>query len=213
MTELELLAAELKDALIALDRSRVNDILRRGSSHVGALQTLEGVIGPALDSMGADWEAGTLSLSQIYMAGKISEEATLALLPENSPIRKNDPLIALTVFEDRHMLGKRMVHASLRNDGYAVLDWGVTGLGDLIQKLRTEKVDLLFVSCLMLSSALRLGKLKDAMQAEGMRTRLVVGGAPFRFDPLLWKEVGADAMGARASDAPGLARALAGAMA
>jgi len=30
---------------------------------------------------------------------------------------------------------------------------------------------------------------------------LIVGGAPFRFDANLWKEVGADAMGKNASEA------------
>jgi len=30
---------------------------------------------------------------------------------------------------------------------------------------------------------------------------VIVGGAPFRFDPQLWKEIGADAMAYSAADA------------
>jgi methanogenic corrinoid protein MtbC1 len=39
---------------------------------------------------------------------------------------------------------------------------------------------------------------------------VVVGGAPFLFDPLLWREVGADAMGRSASEAPGIIEKITG---
>jgi hypothetical protein len=38
----------------------------------------------------------------------------------------------------------------------------------------------------------------------------VVGGAPFRFDDQLWREVGADAMGLSASDALKILDAMGG---
>ncbi|MBF0249091.1 MAG: cobalamin-binding protein, partial [Alphaproteobacteria bacterium] len=37
-----------------------------------------------------------------------------------------------------------------------------------------------------------------------LRPTIFVGGAPFRFDTQLWREVGADAMGFSATDAVGL---------
>jgi methanogenic corrinoid protein MtbC1 len=39
------------------------------------------------------------------------------------------------------------------------------------------------------------------LQALGSEVKVVVGGAPFRLDDQLWKEVGADAMGREASEA------------
>ena len=44
---------------------------------------------------------------------------------------------------------------------------------------------------------------------SGCKTKIIVGGAPFRFDSRLWEEVGADAVGIFASEAPGLVDKLA----
>ena len=53
----------------------------------------------------------------------------------------------------------------------------------------------------MLSSALQVRKVRDLIGRMHLPIKLIVGGAPFRFDGQLWKEVGADAMGYSAVDA------------
>ena len=53
----------------------------------------------------------------------------------------------------------------------------------------------------MLPSALKVKAVRAALNARGSRVRIAVGGAPFLFDPELWREVGADAMGRSAADA------------
>ena len=45
----------------------------------------------------------------------------------------------------------------------------------------------------MLRSALRVSDVKKQLQQQGVKTKIIVGGAPFRFDAQLWQEVGADA--------------------
>ncbi len=42
--------------------------------------------------------------------------------------------------------------------------------------------------------------LRRQLQERGLTVVIVVGGAPFRFDDDLWKEVGADATAAGAKD-------------
>ena len=64
------------------------------------------------------------------------------------------------------------------------------------------------VSVLMLNSALRLRELREALGEGPERPRLVVGGAPFRFNPRLWQEVGADAVGQTGVDAVAIAQRL-----
>jgi methanogenic corrinoid protein MtbC1 len=210
MNETESRIAEFEAALLAMDRGEARRLFLRGVEAEGALPFLENLVGLVLDRIGAAWEAGHLALSQVYMAGRICEELALGVLPEKDPERSQDPRLALAVFEDRHLLGKRMVHAVLRNEGYAVADWGLSDMTTLLRKLREEPVDILLLSCLMLNSALRIGALAKAMRTEGLHARLVVGGAPFRMDPGLWREVGADASGGAASEVPGIVRALAG---
>jgi methanogenic corrinoid protein MtbC1 len=201
---------ELEAALLGMDRARAREVFLRGVESAGALPFMENQVALALDRIGDAWQAGRLSLSQVYMAGRICEELALSALPANDPSRRNDPRLALAVYEDHHLLGKRMVHAVLRNEGYAVADWGQASLASLLERLRREPVDILLISCLMLSSALRIGRLSEAIAAEGLPVKLVVGGAPFRLDPGLWREVGADAMGRTASETPAIVGRLAG---
>jgi methanogenic corrinoid protein MtbC1 len=49
-------------------------------------------------------------------------------------------------------------------------------------------------STLMLNLAFEVKKLRSIFEREGIKTKIIVGGAPFLFDSDLWKEVGADAM-------------------
>jgi methanogenic corrinoid protein MtbC1 len=163
-------------------------------------------VGEVFDRIGAAWETGRIALSQVYMAGRICEELSLAVLPSGHPDRKNDPNIAVALFEDHHTLGKRMVVSVLRTEGYAVSDWGRVNPETALVRLKKEPVDILMVSCLMLSSALRIQKLTKAIRDEQLPVKVVVGGAPFRLDPALWLEIEADAMGATASQAGSLAR-------
>jgi methanogenic corrinoid protein MtbC1 len=60
---------------------------------------------------------------------------------------------------------------------------------------------VLLVSTLLLPSALRVKDLRRRLDELHAPTRLIVGGAPFRLDPQLWREVGADANGNSATDA------------
>jgi methanogenic corrinoid protein MtbC1 len=53
----------------------------------------------------------------------------------------------------------------------------------------------------MLRSALAIKALTVLLDSLGSRPHIIVGGAPFRFDANLWREVGADACGLTASDA------------
>ncbi|MFW5855403.1 MAG: cobalamin-binding protein, partial [Thermodesulfobacteriota bacterium] len=73
-----------------------------------------------------------------------------------------------------------------------------------------DEVELLLISALMLPSALRVEKVKDLLDRFGSRTQIVVGGAPFRIDPQLGREVGADAVGNSAADAVAIIERFAG---
>jgi len=203
-------AEEFEAALLAVDRAEARRIFMRGVDTDGALPFMENMVGLVLERIGLAWEQERLSLSQVYMAGRICEELSLLALPSSHPDRKNNPRVALGLFEDHHMLGKQMVHAILRNEGFLVQDWGKLSLQAAVDKVRLGSVDVLLLSSLMLSSALRIEKLCGTIKAENLPVMVLVGGAPFRFDEGLWREIGADAMGSTASQAPGLIRALTG---
>ncbi|MFH1059563.1 MAG: cobalamin-dependent protein [Pseudomonadota bacterium] len=198
-------------ALLKLDTAQVAAMLGELQAQGDGLASIEALVVPALERIGVDWEEGRLALSQVYMAGKICEDAVAGLLPGNAAHRPEQPRLAIAVVQDHHALGKRIVSSALRAAGYDLLDYG-HGLHpqDLVEKARRDQVDVLLVSCLMVSAALRIREVIAGLERAGSHTQVVVGGAPFRLDPLLWQEIGAQARGVNATDAVGIVRRLSG---
>lgn len=191
----------LEEALLAVERERVLEVLKRALDEgVAPLDLAENCVTPVLESLGAAWESGHLALSQIYMAGRLSEEAVQALLPSPEVLRGPGPSIALALLEDFHALGKRMVQVVLRSAGYACEDYGRVTVEGLLRRVQEEGPDLVLISTLMFRSALQVEKVKAGLLQAGLRTPVHVGGAPFRLRPGLWKDVGADGWGRNASD-------------
>jgi methanogenic corrinoid protein MtbC1 len=184
---------EFEQSLLAMDRVKARAILESLLARQGATPLVERLVVPVLEKIGSDWEAGQLALSQVYMSGRICEELVDWLLPPASPDRKSQPKMAIATLEDYHLLGKRLVYSMLRASGYEVMDYGRKDVDGLVRKALEDRVELLLISTLMLNSALRVREVRTRLSQAGWAGKLVVGGAPFRFDPQLWREVGADA--------------------
>jgi monomethylamine corrinoid protein len=194
MEKLAFYSNQLERAFLTLDKEEAEKILNEALRSGSPLEIAGELVSLTLNRIGAAWEEGQLALSQVYMSGIICEELIDKILPPQSPDRKSQPKMAIAVFEDFHMLGKRIIFSTLRSSGYDLLDLG-GGLhtDKLVEIVHKEKIKILLLSVLMLPSALHVKELKQKLNGTGVK--IVVGGAPFRFDENLWKEVGADAFG------------------
>jgi methanogenic corrinoid protein MtbC1 len=197
-------ASKFEQALLSLDRLAARNILLESGGPEAPLHLVEKLVVPALERIGAGWEQGQVALSQVYMSGRICEELVDTLLPPDALDRKNRPKMAIAVLQDYHLLGKRIVYSVLRASGFELLDYGRVDVDDLVGRVSQDGVEVLLISVLMLPSALRVKDMRARLQAIGSDVKIVVGGAPFRLDDQLWKEVGADAMGREASEAVGI---------
>lgn len=201
------LMRELEHSLLSLDRLAARSILN--ASKGNPLQLVEEVITPVLEGIGANWERGQIALSQVYMAGRICEELVDELLPTGASSRENPPM-AIAVLEDFHMLGKRIVYSALRSSGFHVVDYGRMTTDDLVVRTKHDGIKILLISTLMLPSALRVRDVRAGLDGAGMDTKILVGGAPFRFDDRLWKDVRAHACAPTASGAIGAVKEMMG---
>jgi methanogenic corrinoid protein MtbC1 len=186
-------------ALLSLDRLSAKQIMDDESSRVGPIHFVEDVVIAALEQVGSQWQEGTVALSQVYMAGRICEDLVDEILPPADPARKNQPKMAICVLSDHHKLGKAIVYSILRAGGFELLDYGVVEVEDLVTRVKKDTIEILFISVLMLPSALKVEQVREGLKDLGVR--IVVGGAPFRLDDRLWRDVGADAMCRSASEA------------
>lgn len=210
-TPISPLLADMQNALLAVDRVRAGRIIRESCLPGSPFECLETLIVPALEEVGRRWEHGDVALSQVYMSGRICEEIVDTMLPQGDPRRVDQPPMAIAVLEDHHTLGKRIVISVLRAGGFELTDYGhgIT-VDQLVSQVNRDKIKILLISTLMLPAALRSREAIARIKREQPGTKVIVGGAPFNFDPALWKEVGADAVGYTASDTLALVQRLAG---
>ncbi|MEI7811041.1 MAG: cobalamin-dependent protein [Ignavibacteria bacterium] len=194
MSELKFMVNEFERALLTLDRLKVEELISAAVKMNAPVHVASELVTEVLYKIGDDWEKGRLALSQVYMSGIICEEVIDKILPRLSPLRKNQPKMAIAVFEDYHLLGKRIIYSSLRASGFELTDLG-GGLTteSLVKIVKEKEIKILLLSVLMLPSALRIKNFKEELGDPDVK--IIVGGAPFRFDNELWMEIGAYAMG------------------
>jgi len=205
----EALSERFEQALLSVDRLLVRRILSECKSALPIFRILEELIIPAMERIGKGWELGAIALSQVYMSGRICEELLDSILPADQAAFRNHQMLAIAVLNDHHMLGKRIVSSVLRAGGFRLLDYGTLDAESLVNRVKEDHVGVLLISTLMLPSALRIREVREGLYEAGCDVKLVVGGAPFRLDRQLWREVGADAVGYNASDALAIAAEMA----
>nr|CRH06642.1 conserved protein of unknown function [Include Cobalamin B12-binding domain] [Candidatus Magnetococcus massalia] len=193
--------APLTEALLHVDRVNARAILTSYASDNTPVAVVEQLLVPVLEQIGQGWEQGDVALSQVFMSGQVCEELANSLSWEDREKPWPQPPMAICVLEDFHMLGKQMIYSALKASGYDLIDYGRMELEPLIQRIRADGIQLMLISTLMLRSALRIADLKKRLDEEGLAVKLVVGGAPFRFDKALWQEMGADAMAMNTAEA------------
>lgn len=200
MENLNLETNALERALLTLDHIEAERIVQNAILKGTPILIASELISRTLQRIGVAWEEGKLALSQVYMSSIICEEVIDKFLPPSDPLRKNQPKMAIAVFEDHHLLGKRIICSTLRASGFELLDLG-GGLNSdqLFDTVIKEEIKILLLSVLMLPSAFRIKELKERLSETDVK--IIVGGAPFRFDLHLWKEVGADGFGKDSSEA------------
>jgi methanogenic corrinoid protein MtbC1 len=198
---MEQLRSSFLNALLTLDQRTAMGLALEFDDNRDSYEFVEEIMTPALNRIGDGWSNGEYALSQVYMSGRICEQIMERILPDSREVSEKHPKIAITTYNDFHLLGKRIVGSMLRAARYSLEDFGRTETKELIQRTIDEKIDILLISTLMLNSAIGVGSVVEGLKKANSDTKVVVGGAVFRFDKSLWKEVGAHAMGETASDA------------
>lgn len=202
MEDIQKMIEVFERELLTTDRVAVRKTVAELSAHFDAREIPDKIILPALERIGQQWETGQVALSQVYMSGTICEELIDTLLVDETGDPARDAKVAIVTFKDHHLLGKRIVLSLLKSARIPMLDFGHGLQADaLVNRVEKEGVRVLLISTLMLPSALHIKQVREQLTARKLDVKIIVGGAPFRFDEQLWKNVGADAMGHTATDA------------
>jgi len=192
---------EFEHSVLTLDRLRAQGVLTSIPGLTSPFDLADKIIGPALERIGFGWQEGRVSLSQLYMSGRIAEELIEEILPAENPAAPNQPKMAIVSLLDHHSLGKRIIYTALRAARYNVQDYERADVYELVDRVLAEKIQVLLISATVQTSAQRVKEVRKRLDFAHAKVKIIVGGAPFRFDTYLWQDVGADAMGYDAADA------------
>lgn len=143
------------------------------------------------------------NLAQHFMTAQIAAEATEKMLARfQHPPKPVGCIIVGTAFGDLHSLGKRIVSGCLKSLMVEVVDVGVNVRPEqFVDAALDHDAQVIGISSMMVHTAIGeqgCRKVREILQERQLenKIKLVVGGAPYRFDPLLYQTVGADAWAA-----------------
>ena len=179
----------------------VDDALARGLS---AEQIVFEVVIPAVEVMMSNIvKDPDANLAQHFMTAQIAAEVTEKMLKLfAAPPEIVGRVVIGTAQGDLHSLGKRIVTGCLKALMVDVVDLGVNVPAERFVEVALEQdAQVIAVSAMMVHTATGEGgprRVRELLQARGLedRLRLIVGGAPYRFDDTLYRRVGADAWAA-----------------
>jgi 5-methyltetrahydrofolate--homocysteine methyltransferase len=204
----------LFNAILEGDRNAVPDvlveILKKGAP---PLQVINETMIPAIRQVGEAFDKGRLFLPQLMLSAEAMRAAFWILRPLIQSVAPNakgeGTILMATVKGDVHDIGKNLVIAVLESHGYSVADLGKNVTAEkIIAQAREKNADIVGLSALMTTTMGEMRQVAKKMQKEGVRARLMIGGAPVT--EKFAQEIGAQAYGRDAMDAVRVVRSLLG---
>jgi methanogenic corrinoid protein MtbC1 len=190
------------EAVFDTDRGRalqvVSDAIAQG---VSPEDIVFKVVIPGMDLMvKAISEGFDTNLAQHFMTSQIAADVTEKMLTLfKTPPAPLGCVIIGTAAGDLHTLGKRIVIGCLKAQMIEVIDLGVNVPAEkFVDEAVARNAQVIGVSAMMVHTARGENgaiKVRKLLKERGLehKIKLLVGGAPFRYDPDLYKIVQADA--------------------
>ncbi|MDO9308666.1 MAG: cobalamin-dependent protein [Deltaproteobacteria bacterium] len=174
------------------------------------------VIIPGMEQMiGGMISDNLVTLSQHFLASQIAEEVTDRLIPLFAAVPEvRGHVVIGTSHGDFHGLGKKIVIGCLKARMFQVTDLGINVAPEtFVDQALAVGADVIAISSMMVHTATgERGpkRVRQLLRERGVedRLRIIVGGAPYRFHENLYLEVGADAWGDTAAQAPEIVASL-----
>ena len=145
-----------------------------------ALAVINEDVVPALNEVGADFEAGRAYLPGLLMSAEAAS-AAFEILKEKMPKGKSDDsqkIILATVKGDIHDIGKNIVKVLLESYGFSVIDLGRDVSPEkILDEARKHDIKLIGLSALMTTTVPAMEETVSLIHGELDGCRVMVGGA------------------------------------
>ena len=214
------IASKLGDGAASLYTAVVRGLSAQGTELTKSLLTtmdsmdiVNGVLIPALDTVGAGFESGKVFLPQLILSASVVQGA-FAEIKEHmrrsggETVSKGTIVLA-TVKGDIHDIGKNIVKVLLENYGFTVVDLGRdVEISAVVEAAKRTGTPLVGLSALMTTTLPSMKDTITALREAGLPCKVVVGGAVLT--PEYAVEIGADYYGRDAKATVDIAREVFG---
>lgn len=199
---LEQLIAAYNEAVFDTDRDQALAIVHEAVNNgVSPEEIVFQVIIPAIEqTIDLMSEDESFSLAQHFMTSQIAADVVEEMLAQfKTAPQVTGHVIMGTTYGDLHSFGKRIVIGCLQANLIEVTDLGINVPPDrFVDEAVAHRAEVIGISAMMLHTARDENgclRVREILKARGLeqKIKLIVGGAPYRFNPELYKLVQADA--------------------
>lgn len=185
----------------------VDDAFNNG---VSAEDIVFKIVIPSINSMlfSIKPQSGGASIAQHFIASQIASDIVERMIPHFKQIpAKGGTIVIGSASGDFHGLGKRIVIGCLKAQMYEVYDLGLNVAPEVfVDKALEYGAQVIGISSLMVHTARGENgcrRVREILKERDIehRIKIIVGGAPYRFDKHLYLQVGADDWADTAVDA------------
>ena len=169
----------LEQSIIKGLKEQSGTLAAKALKTVSPMEIIDGMIIPALNTVGKGFEEKKVYLPQLLMsaeAAKQAFEAVKSAIPSGQS--KKGKIVIATVKGDILDIGKNIVKVLLENYGYDVIDLGKDVAPEAIaEAVKNNGVKLVGLSALMTTTVPAMEETIRLLRAEAPECRVMVGGA------------------------------------
>ena len=196
--------AEAAKAIINGDAEKASDLAKQGLDEgIEPLELLDQGFVPGINEVGDLFSKGKLFIPMLIRSATAMEKATEiinAAIPQGEVVAQGKVVLG-TVQGDVHDIGKTIVVALFKANGFDVLDLGRDVPNDkIIEEAEKFGADIIGTSTLLTTTMVLQKELEEELKSAGLRDKYktIIGGAPVT---QRWADrIGADAYAHDASD-------------
>lgn len=135
-------------------------------------------INEAMEVVGKRYETGEFFIPDMMASAEAVSAGMKVLEPLLSSTGESmDKFVIATVEGDLHDIGKNIVALLLKGSGFNVIDLGTNVPAEKIVKtVKDEDAKFVGLSALLTTTMRRMGEVVDKLEAEGVDTKVLVGG-------------------------------------
>ena len=192
--------------LAPLAKTAVQESLNNGKTPQDIID--ESMI-PAMEAIGQEFEAGRVFVPNLLLSARAMKSALDILKPlmmagQTSTI---GTVVIGTVKGDLHDIGKNLVASMLEGRGFKVINLGTDVSKErFIEAAKENNADIICLSALLTTTMDYMKEVVDAVKADGLNVKVMVGGAPLNAE--FAAGIGADGYSSNANEAVVVAKKL-----